>query len=394
VRIWLASSNNFVQGNYIGADAAGTTAIPNGSGGLNLADGTTLNTVGGNNVAARNLISGNSGPGVYINGLGTTNNSIVNNFIGVSASGAAALGNTSSGVKIEGAPGNAIVSNVISGNGQGGLVIGSGGADNNSIIGNWIGTASNGSGPIPNDAYGIRVYTGGNGNQIGGANPGDGNVVAFNDGDGVIVINGPGNAIRGNSIHSNSVLGIDLDWNGVTPNDPLDPDTGGNLRQNYPTLTSASVAGGVSVAGNINTTPNTGITIEVFGNAACDGSGNGEGQTFIGSLSTTTAANGNASFSTVFPIAPGGFWLTATATDPAGNTSEFSPCRALNCYLDFNSNGRVDVQDIMQVAARWNNPGAYNATYDVAPPFGSPIDIFDLIAVAEQWNALCPTFEG
>jgi hypothetical protein len=54
----------------------------------------------------------------------------------------------------------------------------------------------------------------------------------------------------------------------------------------------------------------------------------------------------------------------------------------------------VDVQDIMQVAARWNNPGAYNATYDVAPPFGSPIDIFDLIAVAEQWNALCPTFEG
>ncbi len=48
----------------------------------------------------------------------------------------------------------------------------------------------------------------------------------------------------------------------------------------------------------------------------------------------------------------------------------------------------------MQVAARWNNPGAYNATYDVAPPFGSPIDIFDLIAVAEQWNALCPTFEG
>ena len=56
---------------------------------------------------------------------------------------------------------------------------------------------------------------------------------------------------------------------------------------------------------------------------------------------------------------------------------------------DFNSNGRIDVQDIMQVAARWNNPAAYDPTYDVAPPFGSPIDTLDITAIAAQWNAVC-----
>jgi hypothetical protein len=57
--------------------------------------------------------------------------------------------------------------------------------------------------------------------------------------------------------------------------------------------------------------------------------------------------------------------------------------------LDFNGNGRTDVQDIMQAAARWNNPAAYDPTYDVAPPLGSPIDIQDISAIAEQWDSAC-----
>lgn len=43
----------------------------------------------------------------------------------------------------------------------------------------------------------------------------------------------------------------------------------------------------------------------------------------------------------------------------------------------------------MQAEARWNNPAAYNPTYDVVPPFGSPIDILDIIAIAAQWNLVC-----
>ena len=401
VLIFGPSSGNFVRGNTIGLDPAGAVAIPNQGSGVRLASGATLNVIGGSVDAARNVISGNENEGVLIHEAGTDNNTVERNYIGVAADGVTARPNATLGVALVTAASNQVLDNVISGNLSGGVAISAAGADNNVLQGNKIGVGADGVTPVGNGATpieggggpGVSIYQG-NGNQVGGLAAGDANIVAYNGGNGLQVQEGVGNRIRGNSIHSNGALGIDLDYDGVTPNDPLDPDTGGNLLQNFPTLTSASVGGGVSVAGTINTTPSTAIKIDVYGNSTCDPSGNGEGATHLGEIAITTNGSGDGPFAALFPVSPGGFWLTATATDPAGNTSEFGPCRALGCYLDFNSNGRVDVQDIMQVAARWNNPGAYNATYDVAPPFGSPLDIFDIIAVAEQWNSLCPTFEG
>ena len=401
VLIFGPSSGNFVRGNTIGLDPAGAVAIPNQGSGVRLASGATLNVIGGSVDAARNVISGNENEGVRIHEAGTDNNTVERNYIGVAADGVTARPNATLGVALVTAASNQVLDNVISGNLSGGVAISAAGADNNVLQGNKIGVAADGVTPVGNGATpieggggpGVSIYQG-NGNQVGGLAAGDANIVAYNGGNGLQVQEGVGNRIRGNSIHSNGALGIDLDYDGVTPNDPLDPDTGGNLLQNFPTLTSASVGGGVSVAGTINTTPSTAIKIDVYGNSTCDPSGNGEGATHLGEIAITTNGSGDGPFAALFPVSPGGFWLTATATDPAGNTPEFDPCRALGCYLDFNSNGRVDVQDIMQVAARWNNPGAYNATYDVAPPFGSPLDIFDIIAVAEQWNSLCPTFEG
>ncbi len=399
VLIFGPSSGNFVRGNTIGLDPAGAVAIPNQGAGVRLAGGTTLNVIGGSVDAARNIISGNENDGVLIHEAGA-NNTVERNYIGVAADGVTARPNAYLGIALVTAAGNQVLDNVISGNLSGGVAISAAGADNNVLQGNKIGVAADGVTPVGNGTApveggggpGVGIFQG-DGNQIGGVAAGDANIIAYNGGNGLQVQEGVGNRIRGNSVHSNGALGIDLDYDGVTPNDPLDPDTGGNLLQNYPTLTSASVSGGVSVAGTINTTPSTAITIDVYGNATCDVSGNGEGATHLGEISITTNGSGDSPFAATFPVSPGGFWLTATATDPAGNTSEFSACRALGCYLDFNSNGRVDVQDIMQVAARWNNPGAYNATYDVAPPFGSPLDIFDLIAVAEQWNSACPALE-
>src|SRR4029078_11114774 len=65
------------------------------------------------------------------------------------------------------------------------------------------------------------------------------NVIAFNAGDGIEIGSGVAstqNRIVINLIFSNSGLGIDLDSNGVTSNDNLDPDGGANLRQNFPVL--------------------------------------------------------------------------------------------------------------------------------------------------------------
>ncbi|MBA2557342.1 MAG: hypothetical protein H0V12_08390, partial [Chloroflexi bacterium] len=109
---------------------------------------------------------------------------------------------------------------------------------------------------------------------------------------------------------------------GVTPNDPGDFDTGPNDLQNFPVLDEAN---GTTIAGTLNSEPATTYRLEFFSNEACDGSEHGEGQTYLTSTDVTTNADGNASFTATAPVVLDGF-ITATATDPDGNTSEFSRC--------------------------------------------------------------------
>jgi hypothetical protein len=117
----------------------------------------------------------------------------------------------------------------------------------------------------------------------------------------------------------------------VSANDVGDGDDGGNLLQNFPVLTSATIAGGATrVAGSLNSTPSTKFRVEFFSNEECDPSGFGEGEKFLGSTDVTTDPTGNASFLVTNLAGPGaGRSVTATATDPAGNTSEFSACETI-----------------------------------------------------------------
>jgi uncharacterized repeat protein (TIGR01451 family) len=165
---------------------------------------------------------------------------------------------------------------------------------------------------------------GASGNTIGGTVAGAGNVIADNGAPGVIVQVGTGNAIMGNSIANNAGLGIDLGGTGVVlPNHqggPIDSDPNGN--ENYPVLTAAS---GSTVKGTMNSAANSTYRVEFFSNPFCDPSGHGQGATFVGFAPVTTDANGNASF-TFTSTVPLGPVVTATATDPNGNTSEFSEC--------------------------------------------------------------------
>lgn len=265
---------NRIRGNLIGTNAAGTVAIPNGFG-VQI-DGQRANTIGGTNAAARNVISGNA--------------------VGIDLDG------------------NAI---------------------DNSILGNVIGTTASGK-KLPNQSDGIGI-TDGSFNTIGGTAPGAGNVIANNGpsivgGDGVFVQAGRGNTISGNSIYGNSLLGIDLGGNGtVTANDADDADTGPNDLTNFPAL-QAAVSNGtaIHVSGTLGAQPRTPYSIELFSSPSCDPSGNGEGRTFLGTTSTSTDHLGNGGFDVVVSKSvAAGQRVTATATDPNGSTSEFSPCRTV-----------------------------------------------------------------
>ena len=338
-------NSNLIQGNFIGTDVSGTAALGNAGPGVRIAGGSN-NVVGGTAAGAGNVISGNLQYGIDLYGNSTISNTVQGNFIGTNSSGTAALGNGSNGVYTSvGAANNTIgggtaaARNVISGNVGHGVAVSGVGSNGNLVQGNYIGTDVNGVGSVGNQGDGIRVDSGAANNAIGVAS---GNLIAFNAKG--VVVTGPGstgNAIETNAIFSNTGLGIDLNDDGVTANTPGGPHSGPNNLQNYPVLTSAlSSSGTTNVTGTLNSTPNTTFRIELFGNSACDSSGHGQGLNLLGSSSVSTDNSGNAPVSFNFSTSLiGSGSLSATATDPAGNTSEFSACQQAD-YALTNVTGR------------------------------------------------------
>ena len=310
--VMVRGSNNVVQGNYIGTDAAGND-LGNSGNGVNLYS--LLETEGANTVGPGNVIGFNDSGGVVIWG---SDNVVQGNYIGADAAGND-LGNGGSGVdiqSIEGSGGPNIVGpgNVIGFNDFDGLIIW---GSNNVVLGNYIGTDATGAN-LGNGLSGVRINSwaapDGASNTVG-----PDNVIAFN-GDAGVYVDGDdadNNTITHNSIFTNTSLGIDLHdeddlWPGVTPNDPDDADTGPNELLNFPVIISATTA---SVSG----TACADCTVEVFV-ADADPSDYGEGQTFMGS----GAADGAGDFNVAVSGVQAEDWVTATATDSDGNTSEFS----------------------------------------------------------------------
>jgi parallel beta-helix repeat protein len=169
-----------------------------------------------------------------------------------------------------------------------------------------------------NSVAGI-VVQGGSGGTLSGS-------TVTGNGAGIVVTGGgPGMALGGSSIFGNAGLGIDLGGDGVTPNDPGDGDTGPNGLQNYPVLASVTAGGGSTrIAGSLDSVAGADFTLAFYANAACDASGFGEGEMLLGTTQVTTDGGGRASFDATFAgTAAAG---AATATDAAGNTSEFSAC--------------------------------------------------------------------
>ncbi|MBA2524190.1 MAG: hypothetical protein H0V18_00200, partial [Pyrinomonadaceae bacterium] len=369
----LNSTGNLVQGNYIGTDVTGTVGLGNNLEGIYIGGGNN-NTVGGMQPGAGNVISSNGSSGtprgtsgVHIGTspfqTGATGNLVQGNRIGTNVSGTAALGNAREGVVLEdGASSNMIggttaaARNIISGNRTNGLDLGFAmPVTLNQVLGNYIGTDVTGNNPLGNDGYGIFINVNSVNNTIRD------NRIAFNGAGGIFIPNdtpdpgAPGVriAIDSNAIFANGGLGIDLGDPGITANDLGDPDGGANLQQNFPVLTSttsavtAAVVDGLAshvdsalptaseaalnVNGTLNSTANSTFTVNWYFSVDSQCSNNQQGSrplAFGRIPGIATDANGNAPFSFPFEFPPGtsGGVINCTATDPNGNTSEFSSC--------------------------------------------------------------------
>jgi photosystem II stability/assembly factor-like uncharacterized protein len=351
-----------IQGNYIGTNAAGTAKVGNDIG--LVASGGVI--IGGTETGAGNLISGNNEAGIKLESC-CNPMTIAGNFIGTDAGGNLPLGNRQ-GVLISASQSliggtTPAARNVISGN-ETGIQIGglvAPGPVGNVVQGNFIGTNATGTAAVPNTVSGINL-TDSSGNTIGGTAAGAANTIAYSGGAGIAMSQtSVNNAVRRNRIFSNAGLGIDLSPAGVTPNDAGDADLGANTLQNFPLLTAVTRgAQSTGIEGTLNSQPNTVYAIEVFSNGACDASGSGEGAQFVHAFETTTNATGAAAFNSNAPhaLAPGRV-LTLTATNPAGNTSEFSPCQAGEARgsVEFGEFAYPALEDVGQLMITVNRVG-------------------------------------
>lgn len=383
----VTNHDNTVQGNLIGTDVTGTVALGNHLAGVDIQNA-DANLIGGNTAAARNVVSGNldSGFAIYGGPAGTVvgsanNNRIEGNFIGTNAAGTAKLANARDGISItitQGSAANTIGGattdkrNIISGNGRNGIAIGIRLIDPNTgqllpgtggtgitIQNNYVGTDVTGNNCLGNTQDGIFVDADSTTNTISD------NLVTCNGRNGVLLPQNSNPAVRifidNNSVFANAALGIDLGLAGITANDPLDTDGGANLQQNFPVLTSFAAGSAsmserfdsdlvrgadlvsephspeaaVTVNGTLNSSPNTTFTVHwYFANAPlCTSNQETSRPLVTGKVpNVSTNAQGDAQFS--FPLDfPGGIaggTVNTTATDPNGNTSEFSKCFAVN----------------------------------------------------------------
>jgi CSLREA domain-containing protein len=290
----LSAGNTLtVKGNWFGVDATGTSAVANGEA-LEM-NGVATATIGGTTAAERNIISGSTTRGLWI---GTCTCTVQGNYIGTNAAGNAAIPNVVgivAGGQNQTIGGTAAgAGNVISGNEDDGIYVLSHQSGTLNILGNKIGVKA-GGGALPNGGNGINLDNGEQGDEhvvIGSTTAGAGNVIAFNSVNGVR-INGSVakyDSVRGNSIHDNDGLAIFLE-NGA--NELILPPT---------------IAG----VGPVHGTACNGCHVDVFSDSS------DEGKVFEG----TVDADGSGNWS--FPESVAGPYVTATATNGSGDTSQYS----------------------------------------------------------------------
>ena len=363
--ILINGYNNKISGNYIGTDATGTSALPNDYG-IAVRNGGKHNIIGGSTAEERNVVSGNLSWGILIVDSYTDSNRIKGNYIGTNASGDDTLCNILGGILLSTYTSSTVVGgttegerNVIGGSVQvpgtniycgNGITIRR--SNNNRITGNYIGTDKNASVPLYNGRYGILIQECEN-NIIGGTETGEGNVISGYTSGGIIIrmgstrnnivsgnfigadpydhlncehcsygvyldngahdnIIGPGNTIMYNKScglfsDKDSTVRNTITRNSVTHNGEHGICNGNGANDSIAPPVIQNIT-----SGSVNGTACAGCIVEIFSDSLAEGA--------IYEGFTTADGSGNFAWSGTVT----GPFVTATATDTAGNTSEFS----------------------------------------------------------------------
>lgn len=317
-----AASGNSIIGNSIGLNSDRSAAFGGAGSGIMIVSGASSNTVRGNTICGLN------GKGIQEGGTG---NLYVANFIGMTPEGRE-FGNLGDGILIDSSSKNAVIGssnatqgNVICANAGAGISVK---GKNATIIGNSIGVDALRN-QHPNLQQAILVDTPAQGTIVGKL--GAGNFLASVLTRSCIQVQGTAtqNSIRANRTFSENRLPINLVGsdlgNDVTVNDVLDADTGPNNLMNFPELSKVLLsASSWEITGKLSTGPNLICTVDFYAVWRLNTANHGGAVSYVGSTTVLTDASGSASFKVTLPRSAIPVAYAATATDPSGNTSEFS----------------------------------------------------------------------
>ncbi|WP_297696753.1 DUF2341 domain-containing protein, partial [uncultured Eudoraea sp.] len=340
-----------ITGNWIGTTGTGTTGDGNSNNGINVQGANTV--IGGTGANDGNVITNNGNEGINLTGTGATGTLIQGNIIGLDPDGSTGTGNGDVGIALLSGSHNTTIGgtdpnarNIISMNFEG-IEINS---NNNTIQGNYIGTDITGTQNRGNDSDdGIEIQNNATGNLIGGTEEGAGNLIAFNQLDGVNIVSGSGNTLLGNEIHSNGDQDIDIAG-------------GANDSLSAPVLSAAGATPSqITINGTLVAAANDFYRIEFFATS-------GGVQTYIGFANVATDGSGNAVINaTLNASVAADATITATATDTDAGYAIFGSSSVLSTGVSVN-------------AAPVNNlPAAQSTDVDTTLTFsvanGNPVSI-------------------
>jgi len=282
--VHVNTDSSIITGNWIGLNATGADTLPNHSNGILIEGWASGHTIGGSGPEDGNIITGNRSRGINVQGDSTSNICIRNNYIGTDTSGTVGLGNRTDGISLDGLN-HEIRSNVIAGNGNTGIYLHAR-SKGHTIAENRIGVQAVSDDSLPNTNYGIDVL-----------------------GQSSSIIIGPDNVIACHSPAGIHLLNADVKKITITQNSINKNEKG--------IILEAGANEGIETPIILSTDPVAGFgppdcTIEVFSDSA------DQGRLYLGSAASDQNGEWVYFGSVVGP------YVTATATDAAGNTSEFS----------------------------------------------------------------------